>query len=139
MSVKVSVTCDDDEVQRDLSRIGRGPTPSAHLRFDQILTSQFQRTQFVVHVITGSLRASGIHESHSPKGHGWEGKIAYGGPLLYSAADPGPPRNPGRYAIYEFTKATDETYDHNWIRAADLDRRSGAYAEAITSWMRDEL
>lgn len=131
MSTRVTVHVDTSEVMRDLRRIEDGPDRRHHRRFDSILTRQFQDTQVRVHVITGSLRASGQHNSSARRNGGWSGEIVYGG-TLRGAAIPGPPADPVKYARYEYTKAFDETYDHNFFRGI-LDDDS--YASVITDWM----
>ena len=133
---RVRVECDLSEVDRDLARISRGPNAVARKKFDAILTGQFLETQVVIHRITGSLAASGHHDSTPAPGDTWEGFISYGGSEFHRAVTPGPARNPGEYAEYEFEKPFDERYNHNWIDAARLDDTSSQYAEAITDWMR---
>jgi hypothetical protein len=138
-TVRVEVSCDTSQVDHDLNRIGRGPDTAAHLRFDQVLTGQFQTTQAVIHVWTGSLRASGHHEGSARPGGGWKGEIVYGGATLRTAPDPGPARNPGQYAVYEFRKPFDAEYNHDWVDAAYLVHRSTEFADVVTAWMRGEV
>jgi hypothetical protein len=134
--IDIRITCDTDEVDRDLNRIVRGPGRAAHLRFDQILSQQFGKTQLAVHVITGSLKLSGSQESRGRREGGWRGEIVYGGDFSPpSSLQPGPPRNPGLYAGYEFDRGA----THNWQRAARLVDDEGDYAKAVTDWMRDDI
>jgi len=77
------------------------------LAMDTVLTAQFAATQALVHVISGSLRASGGHHSRIRDGV-WEGEISYGGPLKTApepaagaSAGDAKPRNPVRYARLE--------------------------------------
>lgn len=135
MRLRIDIDVDMSEVEQDLTRIARGPTPYTEARFTGILDGQFAATQAAVHRITGSLAATGSTESSDFPG-GWYGEIGYGGGVYHSRVIPGPPRirHPGFYAEYEF----DRGGGHNWILAAELESFEDDYAEAITDWMRDE-
>lgn len=135
----VRTRCDTSEVDRDLYRISRGPNWRTHLRLDQVLIEQFQATQMAVHVVTGSLKASGLPHAHGEPGGGWTGSITYGGAILNFAPVPGPARNPGQYAIYEFEKPYDEGLDHNWMTGAHLESFEHRYADVIAEWMEEGL
>ncbi len=132
MSVQIHV--DTSDADRELRRLADGPDRRHLLALDTILTAQFLDTQYRVHVITGSLKASGRHDSRGDRTR-WEGEISYGGPLG-RVPIPGPANNPVRYARYEFGKPFDEGYDHNFLRGV-LDQH-WPYAEAIVAWMADE-
>jgi hypothetical protein len=131
VSVRMRVSVDTSEVRRDLRRVDDGPDRRHLRRFESILTRQFQQTQIRVHVITGSLRASGRHDSETRRNGGWKGAITYGGGLVRTA-NPGPPANPVKYAKYEYTKPFDEGYDHNFFR--DI-LRDDDYADVILDWL----
>jgi len=134
MSFQIRIDVDTSEVDRDLLRVGEGPDMRHRRRFDATLTKQFQDTQLRVHVITGSLKASGRFRSNGRLGGGWEGTIVYGQWPLASAPVPGPPRNPMHYARYEYEKPTDERYDHNFFRGI-LDGDDG-YVDTILDFLR---
>ncbi len=135
----IRTRCDTGEADRDLFRISRGPNWRTHLRFDQVLVEQFQATQMAVHVVTGSLKATGVPEARGGRDGGWTGDITYGGSILHFAPTPGPARNAGHYAIFEFEKPYDEGFDHNWITGAHLEAFEGRYADVITDWMAEDL
>jgi hypothetical protein len=135
MSYRLDIEVDMSEVDQDLARIARGPTPFTEARFTGIIDRQFMATQAAVHRITGSLAATGDVDSGDFLG-GWRGQISYGGEEYRRMVVPGPPRarHPGFYAEFEF----DRGGDHNWMYAADLEGSEDDYAEAVTDWMRDE-
>lgn len=123
------------------------------LAMDAVLTQQFGATQAMVHVISGSLRASGSHESRIHGGV-WEGEISYGGPLK-RAPEPAEashgsdarPRNPVRYAQLEQNRSagrqarhgarSGHATSHDFTLAAE--GFEPAYEAAILAYLRGEL
>jgi hypothetical protein len=85
---------DISDAMSELHRIDDGPPTSAVLGLETVLANQFQASQAVVHVITGSLRRSGAIDSRLGRGM-WNGEISYGGPSH------GSPHDPVRYAQIE--------------------------------------
>jgi len=134
--VKLEFHLDRSEADRDLYRVRQGPSGFTHRRLDGVLLSQFQATQMVIHVVTGSLKASGSPDSRGGADGEWEGDITYGGELNF-APSPGPARRASNYAIFEFEKPHDEHYDHNWIRAAALKDRRDEYADVLLDWLAE--
>ncbi len=134
---ELDIKVDKSEVERELFRLSRGPTWFTHKRLDQVLLDQFLLTQAAVHVLTGSLKASGAPSTSMDRDGDWQGEISYGGTLNYFPS-PGPPRNPGRYAIFEFEKELDEEYDHNWLRAGHVEDHEHRYADVLADWLRDD-
>ncbi len=112
-SVRVSISVDTSQVDRDLIRVGDGPDKRHHLQFSQVLDRQFLEISALIHVVTGSLKDSGRVGGRARREGGWEGQIVWPG---VGAADldpvPGPPRDPSRYAEYEYNKAG----NHDWLR-----------------------
>lgn len=95
--VDINVRVDTSSVDRELDRLLRGFSGFDSLRFEKILTAQFLATQRTVHIITGSLKGSGIQHSRSLRER-WSGEISYGG------ATTGP-INPVDYAVYEMERS----------------------------------
>lgn len=89
----IHIESDFSDVDRELSRLDNVPV-SVHLELEVILATAFARSQQEVHVITGSLHASGTIESDL-KDDIWKGEIEYGGPSL------GHKHDPVEYAEYE--------------------------------------
>ena len=90
-----------NDIEKEVSRLAKGPQFDDMLRFERILISQFAATQSAVHVVTGSLKSSGrVASSHSDTK--WEGTISYGG---RSAGI----HNPVDYA--EFERERDSSHD----------------------------
>ncbi len=123
MSVKITV--DISDVMRELRRVEDGPDTATDLRLDGALTAVFQETQAIVHVITGSLRASGTHESGRGR-HTWDGQISYGGASPRSVFDP------VRYADYERQRGGHHDFMLP-VRGADP-----LFVEAMLSFLRGD-
>ncbi len=134
MTVRVHVTCDTSEVDHDLDRILRGPSMACHKAFAGALAAQFQETQARVHVVTGSLKASGDHDVVQGSPHDWEGFIRYG-PATERVPVPGPARNAAEYAIFEQEKSD----FHNYMFELEEGFGRELYVDAIRSWMRGVL
>src|SRR5207244_2715073 len=90
----IDIEVDISDVDNELARLEHGFARDDLLRFEGVLVGQFSGTQAYVHVITGSLRASGKPDTHANR-HEFRGEISYGG------AAPGWPHDPVDYAIYE--------------------------------------
>jgi hypothetical protein len=119
----VDVHIDTSDVDRVLHRLRNGPDLHTDLRLDAVLTALFLETQRVVHVITGSLKGSGTHDSRVGR-HVWNGSISYGGP------SPGRIHDPVRYAELEQSRGN----LHDFMRPTfDADP---AYIEAIMAYLR---
>lgn len=146
--VKVYGILDTTDADRELRRIGDGPDALTHLRFEAILTDQFQVTQQAVHIITGSLKASGTHEGIPGDDGAWQGRIRYGGePPYQTAPSPGPARDAGAYAQMEQARGiawndydydTDTYGNHNWMAALNFGYGQDQYEEAILAFLRGE-
>lgn len=103
-------------IERELDRLEKAPTKaSAYL--DAVLYQGFAQTQALVHIITGSLKASGKATTEFD-GDNWKGEISYGGFSLGV-------NNPVTYAIYE--KARDG--DHDFL--APLKTLDSLFVKAI--------
>ncbi len=136
--MRIEIEVDTSEVDRDLSRIALGPNATAHIRFAQALTGQWLMAKAAVHIETGSLFAS-LHMSTPVSFHNgdWSAEIVAGAGGVPDYAFPGPPRDPGKYAIFEFERGG----DHDWIRSSydggdSVKDREGEYSRIITDWMR---
>jgi hypothetical protein len=121
--VSVQIRTDFSEVDRELRRLGDGPDTRTDLLFDAALTAIFQETQRVVHVITGSLKGSGLPDSDRGRDT-WTGEISYGG------ASPGRVHDPVRYAQFE----RDRGGWHDFM--APVQHTDHAYIEAMLSFLR---
>lgn len=123
------------------------------LAMDAVLTQQFVATQALAHVISGSLRASGMHESRIHHGI-WEGEISYGGPLKRAPEPSGAasvsdakPRNPVRYAQLEQNRSkgrqarhgarSGHATSHDFMLAAE--GFEPEYEAAIMAYLRGDL
>lgn len=102
---KTRYAVDVRDVRREVDRVGDLPNLPAIVKFEAILERLFAETQFVVHVETGSLRASGEHKAwyHNRK---WHGRISYGG------MSHGMPNDPVKYAEFERERGG----AHNFMR-----------------------
>jgi hypothetical protein len=96
--VSVQIRMDASDALHELQRLVDGPDLDDLLRFERIMTDQFQVSQQVVHVITGSLKLSG-HQDSTWHDHTWTGEITYGGQSLG-------PINPVDYALYEYERGS---------------------------------
>lgn len=71
-------------------------------QLEEVLAAAFEDTQQRVHILSGSLKASGKSESDFQDDE-WTGTITYGG-VLWATPAPGPPNDPVDYAIYEMAR-----------------------------------
>lgn len=119
---------DVTEAERELNRLADGPGEEGWLRFEMVLATLFVSTQAAVHVITGSLKATGRVNSRHVGGT-WRGSISYGGafnPELPPPA-PGPPQKVD-YAIYEQARG----FGHDFMAAVDhADQR---FIQSMLNW-----
>lgn len=96
----------------------------AHLK--PVLDEAFEDTQTVVHVITGSLKASGkVDSSYSSEENEWQGSITYGGPSAGSINDP------VKYAWYEARRG--ESHDF----MGSIHEHIDAFGRGIADWMTE--
>src|SRR5687768_194443 len=110
-----------DDIDKEVDRLAEGPKPEDFLRFDAVLTQQFQATQRAVHVQTRSLKTSG-KSSSSTNGNSWEGEISYGGPSEGI-------HNPVDYAEYERERGI----AHDFLAPAQA--LSAAYIAAMKAFL----
>lgn len=110
-----------DDIDKEIDRLAAGPKAQDFLRFDAVLTSQFQATQRAVHVLTRSLKTSGKTNSDSD-GNKWEGEITYGGPSEGI-------HNPVDYAEYE----RERDGNHDFLAPAEA--LSSGYITAINEFL----
>lgn len=84
---------DDREMQAELDRLVRMPTPRMRGLLDGELRAVYEKTNVFTHVETGSLkRSERIEHPASVALHNWEGALHFGGPSEPKEVD---------YAIYE--------------------------------------
>lgn len=109
----IRISCDLDE-WFDLLAAHEGPGRETVAAMSSAIERGFVESQALVHVITGSLRASGRTVFRSPASGGapgeWSGEISYGG------SAPGFVHDPVRYAKEEFGKGG----SHDALRNVDL-------------------
>lgn len=105
------IVSDWDEVDRELDRLTRMPTPSLTAELDGVMDFGFALTQAAVHRVTGALAGSGKVEAGKSYGtHEWSGEITYGDGEVVD------------YAIYEkdrgltWVGASDARGDHDFMR-----------------------
>lgn len=89
------------QFDKELNRLGDVPM-KAKVYLDAVLASGFKATQAYVHILTGSLKASG-KSSSEVDGDQWIGTIEYGGASLGI-------NNPVTYAIYEKARGGDHDF-----------------------------
>ncbi len=133
---QVWYTVDISDAMRELRRLDDPPGFSGLLRLEAVLAAQFQATQQAVHVITGSLRATGDPDSNV-RNHTWRGEIGYGGVPAPGVA-PGPARYVN-YARYEQERAGVHVVDgtpHDFMAPARA--LEAAYTEAILAYLRGD-
>lgn len=87
-----------------VKRVGSPPKFPTIGALEQVTMQGLLATQAAVHIITGSLKASGRTETDFD-GWTWEGAIVYGGP------SGGAPNDPVDYAIYELARGG----THDWF------------------------
>ncbi len=108
----------------ELGRLREGFTTYDHANFSRVLLENFARTQVYVHVITGSLKGSGVADVQRATNRRFQAEIRYGGTSTGV-------KNPVRYAPAEMFSGAPiayvqqrslETYgpraagDHNFMR-----------------------
>lgn len=103
-----------------------GPGSETVLALGAVLAAQFEQTQQYVHVVTGSLKASGRSKQRTNE-DSWTGEIRYGG------SAPGYPHPVVRYAEEEFTRGA----SHDAMR--DIDLYSDLYERALGASVRARL
>jgi hypothetical protein len=119
----VYIEMDISDVEKELDRLIDGPGIQDVLEFEAVLASQFQITQQIVHIQTGSLKLSGKIRS-SIDLNSWNGTITYGG-LAAGAIN-----NPVKYAHYE----QERDGLHDFMEPIySLDSR---YGDALASWLK---
>ena len=107
----------DDEVDR----LAKGLSETDILKFEAILTRQYEATRIKVHVVTGSLKSSGKASSDS-NDHKWEGVISYGG-FSFGV------NNPVDYAEFELERGGNHDY---LAPAVAMEQR---YVDAINAFL----
>lgn len=109
MTVHYSINT--DAVDHELDRLINTPRPRDVAALDGVLLNLFDLTQTIVHVETGSLKASGSPEAEYDRlGKRWKGSITYGGP------SPGSIKDPVKYAWYERSRKG----SHDFMRPTEL-------------------
>lgn len=107
----------------ELDRLADGPSPATIAGLESVLAESFAETQMVVHIITGSLKASGKIESDYADDE-WSGLISYGGVSPGSVHDP-----------VDYSRAERERGGiHDFLAPALA--ASGRYGEVIGNWLR---
>jgi len=119
----VYIEVDISDVEKELDRIIDGPSIPDVLEFEAVLASQFQITQQIVHIRTGSLKLSGKLKSTIDLNK-WQGEITYGG------VAPAAIHDPVKYAHYE--QERDGLHDY-MEPIYTLDSR---YGDALESWLK---
>lgn len=139
----VRVHVDTSEIDRELDRLQRGMTAAHLMRMSSILSTQFAHTQAEVHVITGSLRASGKVDTPRRE-DGWEGVISYGGPSASGSV-----HNPVTYAREEQSRdgmpwpgsnlAGRVSNDHDFMQWALDPEYDRAYIATVMAYLQGDL
>jgi hypothetical protein len=124
--VSVHIDIDASDALHELRRLEDGPDVEDLLRLDGVLIELYAQTQAVVHVQTGSLRASAWVDSRYADNERFEGEISYGGPT-----PPGLAHNPVRYAEYE----RDRGGAHDFL--APTYTGDPAWTNAVLAFLRD--
>lgn len=105
MSEEIRVEESPGETVKDwIARLKKSAQPhyKTTVELEGLLNAAFADTQARVHILSGSLKASGKTASDFD-GDTWTGSITYGG-VLWKTPVPGPPNDPVRYAIYEMAR-----------------------------------
>lgn len=128
----VTIHVDISDADHELRRLEDGPDLQDLVRLDAAITRLYAETQAVVHIITGSLKASGKLEDSKFEGHVWHGQFSYGGVSEGSAHDP------VTYAKVERAKAGSKgslgPHDFMWPTHGTAHE----YGEAIMAFLRGE-
>lgn len=147
--MSVHYTVDISDAYDELRRIDDPPGTDVTLRLEAVITAQYQLTQQFVHVITGSLKASGHLHDSEVRDHRWESGFSYGGPA------PGYPNSPVDYAEIEQGRAPGGAHfwsQRGWLAGTDSGGRTSVmhdfmapvgafehrYREAIMDFLRGE-
>jgi hypothetical protein len=115
-AMSMKITSNYRQMNKELDRLEDAPN-RAKLYLDSVLSRGFNLTQGAVHVITASLKTSGVKDSKMRKDV-WIGTIRYGGKSLGV-------NNPVNYAIYELERDG----DHDFMKP--LDTLGPLYVKAI--------
>ncbi len=83
----IHYTVDTSAIDREMKRLENLPNHGDVIALESTLANQFAATQMVVHIETGSLKASGKIDSNRI-GPVWRGEISYGGVSVGSVYDP---------------------------------------------------
>jgi hypothetical protein len=108
---KVTFLTSDDtlrEIIGLMKETAGAPSYKVTGKLEAALQKVFMDTQERVHIITGSLKASGKTNTEFD-GELWEGEIEYGGEL-WGPPSPGPPNDPVEYAIFEMARGGDHDF-----------------------------
>jgi len=149
---KVRFTVEIGDSEHELDRLDHMDL-RFQLAMDAVLTQQFEATQAAVHVISGSLKASGTHNSRIRRGV-WEGEIIYGGrlkraptPAGHAQGSDARPRNPVKYAQIEQARSggrqaahgsrSGHADSHDFMLAAE--GFEAEYEQAIMAYLRGDL
>lgn len=127
---------DVGNVERAFQRLGGGFGPDDILRFEALAASAFALTQASVHVITGSLRATGnLDTDTTSRRNRWIATISYGSTFQNMPAPvPGPwraRRPPSKYAEYEQARP-----GHDWMEP--IRHTDQAWVLAMLAYLRGE-
>lgn len=116
---------DITDLEDRLDRLSQAPDEKGILRFESVLEFLFQATQRQVHVITGSLKVSGVRESDHHRGR-WRARIRYGGRAA------GMPHDPVKYALYEQGRGG----EHDFMEPTDF--ADAMWRDAIVRTLGDD-
>lgn len=125
MSDRLWISIDVDE-WLDALDAHEGPGIETLLALQSTLAAGFAETQALVHVVSGSLKASGRMGTDTDD-NSWTGEITYGGPA------PGAPKPYVNYARKEFGRGE----EHNAM--ANLDLLTSDFLEAMTATVKARL
>lgn len=111
----IVITSNIQDADRAIARLENMPTPEMTAKLDALFEASFAEAEARVHILSGSLKASG-KESTSSGDNQWEGEMRWGGPSAPHEVD---------YAIYE--KARHGA--HDWL--AEMPGYDHAYVALI--------
>ena len=133
-SIEVEISLDTSQFDRKMRHLADGPDGFTNLKFAATIFKQFTMAQSRIHVETGSLLASGRVDPDSREGQ-WRGEIVHGRGGVPTGADPGPARDPGKYAIFEYNRGG----NHDWIASSGMRSREHEYLDTILEWLRTRV
>jgi hypothetical protein len=118
-----------DDAIAEIKRVTGRPGFRVIRDFERVFKRMADRVEHDVHVVTGSLKASGKRSTdyNDALSH-WTGDLTYGG-ILEKTPHPGPPHDPVVYAVQERNRGG----EHDFLRSVPLSQPE--FEAVIVHWL----